>query len=168
MAQVTLDIVGLYFDATTTVPDGSTIKDVMLQIEAETRNEAKRLVFGTEIRSNGREFIDWIMVQHSERPVSRQRKEKTYPAGTYVASDTDTEVLENTRIKGLTLVWQYYLYDRSGVDKSRKKGGQLTRKIVPFSEEKVEDGDHIVWRLVGIMVEPSFPSDGIKSGNLTS
>jgi hypothetical protein len=61
--------------------------------------------------------------------------------------------------KDYVLSWQYYVYDKDGVEAARADG--INRKIVSFAENdpkktgyKLEEGSVVVLRLVAIFWKP--------------
>jgi len=61
--------------------------------------------------------------------------------------------------KNYVLAWQFYVYDKNGVEHARTNGTK--RSIISFAEKNpakmgyvLEDGSTVVWRLVAIFYKP--------------
>ncbi|MEL6621989.1 MAG: hypothetical protein AAFQ11_03850, partial [Pseudomonadota bacterium] len=67
--------------------------------------------------------------------------------------------------KATVTAWQYYIYDRTFVDKNRANAGPR-RSVRAFTESKIdyplENGDTVVWRLITLILKPNSGMQSIK------
>ena len=183
--KVTLDIAGMFFrQPDVEVPRTASVKDVMDAVVAATANGSTA---GTPTFSYtsepylsappGRTVNTITVVHRNNSAKSRQNGGGTgriYRDGIYSFSD-DSVFIQETPTKPqrlspadpnktFVLAWQYYVYDKHGVDQARKPNA-LARSIVPFDKQpdattgyQLSDGDLIVWRLVAIFLRPTHDS----------
>lgn len=163
-------IVGIYFgsvpgtppavnatgDVSVQVGSNPTVKNVMQQVRQEANNGNISGVTGfrmstrrATIGGTSGEILDRVEVDYNTQPDTRD----SYPPGTYS--------LQNDLHEDPQRVLQYYVYDVSG---GPGASNEVTRKntdnqFIPFNrrpdpDDRIEDGDYVVWRLVTIRTQP--------------
>jgi len=139
MIKVNVSIVGFYFGLEVEVPDGASIQDAMVAAMNNSRGQDPSFTFTATSYGT----LSNVTVVHTSRAQSRN-SDKTYDPGVY--SYTDDPDVGNP-----SLVWQYYIF--SSEDERREKRGTE----IPFAKNplKLQDGDQIIWRLVGICTGPT-------------
>lgn len=175
MICVEVDITGFYFDEKVIIKKGSTVFDVMKAVRDKTANAEKKLTFSDAVDDPATEkdenrFLRSITVTYTGSAVPRSRQSYT-PKKERLFHFADTPQQKITAMEGGqpkegaapgALAWQYYvlskpLSDGSGRVLKNVIGNGNQRRIVPFKDSasanggiELEDGDRIVWRLVGI------------------
>ncbi|MEL7544945.1 MAG: hypothetical protein AAGJ70_14370 [Pseudomonadota bacterium] len=163
--EVTLDIAGMYFRRKVMVAETATVEDVMIAArDANTANDAE-FSFDSEV-IDGKTFLDGITVKHRNGSAkSGQDNRRVYPDGTYQYYDDSVTIDPVSGLfkpkdpnKLFVLAWQYYVYDKDGIDLSRFRS--KPRKVVPFTtsdtdfEFKREFAPYtVVWRLIAIWLD---------------
>lgn len=137
--KVHVSIVGFYFGIEVNIPKGSTISDAMQAASEKSRGSDKEFTFSPSPEG----FLSNVTVVHKTKAKSRNSKNKR-DAGIY--SYTDDANYGNP-----SLVWQYYIFTKN--DERREPRGSE----VPFQKNKtkLQDGDQVIWRLVGICTGPT-------------
>lgn len=190
--KVTVDVAGMYYGRLVHLDKvNPTVKDALdaarLTDKAERKSglDVPQLNYAEDDRNPS--FLRSITVDHMVPVESRQTRDlpdsnkRFYPAGEYTfRSDGVAEGLRSDGSFGFVSVdqggkptgknfiqtWQYYVYDKNGVDISRKGSTANIRKVVPFSindpSNILEDGGQIVFRLVTIFLD-STRRPGIKT-----
>jgi hypothetical protein len=165
--MITLDITGFYYSFQ--VPyrnDLKTVFDLMKAAMGEKSNNGGIMTFSLEEPPKD-DFLSSITVKYGPtgKPTSRQTNldptiPPLRPTGTYSFTDDVTKPAnrissgEPGGVPGL-LTWQYYIIDKNGVLQSGA-GSDRKRTIVPMKlsdkngQRALQDGDTVVWRLVGI------------------
>lgn len=174
--DVTLDVAGFYFNEKVTVARDATVETVMEAVRLKTRMSSKRFQYETKMKENFETkevdlFVNRISIEYADakKPPKSRQTGIAKDLGTYAFSDSDLDSYRSSNssdvylIKNLLLAWQYYVYDKEGVDYARSRKGALNRKIVSFTRSSrdegvpFEDGDTVVWRLVAILAGPTRP-----------
>jgi len=172
MPKVKLDIAGMYFSFEASVAAGACVKDVMDDVAVKTRApgyEGPRFRYSTETIGTFLS-LNGIRIDHengsakSRQTLSDQPVARVYPDGIYRYDDDAVDFKNGLLVgtdptKNYVLAWQYYVYDKNGVEHARKDGA--SRRIVSFAEKDpakmgyvLEDGSTVVWRLVAIFYKP--------------
>ncbi len=167
MPKVKLDIAGMYFSFEASVAAGACVKDVMDDVAVKTRApgyEGPRFRYTTETIGTFLS-LNGIRIDHvNGSAVSRQDATRVYPDGIYRYDDDAVDFKNGLLVgtdptKNYVLAWQFYVYDKNGVEHARKDGAK--RSIVSFAEKDpakmgyaLEDGSTVVWRLVAIFYKP--------------
>ncbi len=176
MICVGVDITGFYFDETVIVKKGATVFDVMTAVAAKTKGTDKELTFAAapvddpKTPADETRFLKSITVTYGESAVPRSRQShRPKKERLFHFSDSPQQkivAMENGEPKKDAapgaLAWQYYVLSKpldngSGRVLKNAIGTGNLRRIVPFKDSntanggiELEDGDRIVWRLVGI------------------
>jgi len=192
--KVIVDIAGMYYGREVFLKgENPTVRDALdaarladkADRETENGKDVPQLNYAEDDRNPN--FLRSITVDHKVPVESRQTKnlpeanKRFYPAGEYtfrsdgvaegVRSDgsvgfVSVDQAGNPTGKQFIQTWQYYVYDKNGVDISRSASGANTRKVVPFSvndpSNALEDGGQVVFRLVTIFLDSSR-RPGIKT-----
>jgi hypothetical protein len=187
MPQVTLDIAGMYFSESVTVPEGATIKDLMDAVVTKTNpplgNNKASFNYRSEKFDDDSKQINTITITHrggsakSRQTKGGQGTGRTYPNGIYsYTDDAVKELLPNKPLRAANpnqnaiLAWQYYVYDAEGRDLARAAGA--SRKIVPFDAPPSDggyslgEGYTVVWRLITICVRSTHGDLGELTASL--
>ena len=176
---VNLEITGFYYREKIDVPcSGPFVSVKALMEEAVKKTTFPKLQFTSETLGK-KEFLDTIIVEHDDTSAKSGQtigsaNPRLYPAGIYLANDdpvffgsvNGVRRLVSPEGKKIISAWQYYVYDKNGVDLNRTSG---PRRVVPFADDfTIESGtpptetkrglepdDTVVWRRVSICVEPT-------------
>lgn len=187
--NVVLDIAGMYFSIEMDFVADESIKDLMVRVQAETSAAGypahlPQIRFTDELGTTDA-FLDSVTVIHRGGSAkSRQNVRavvggpiigrRQYPDGIYHFSDDAVRLDPADALaplkaadpnKAFVSAWQYYVYDRNGVENARIRptGPQdPQREIVPYGRRSLADlvkpGQTIVWRAVTIFVRPTHCS----------
>lgn len=190
--KVIIDIAGMYYGREVLLEmENPTVRDALSaarladKADRAAGEDVPQLNYAEDDRNPN--FLRSITVDHKVLVESRQTIQRPdvdkrfYPAGEYtfrsdpvatgVRSDGTVGFISvdqagNPTGKQFIQTWQYYVYDKDGVDISRKASSEVIRKVVPFSvndpSNKLEDGGQVVFRLVTIFLDSSR-RPGIKT-----
>ena len=157
MPNVKLTVTGFYFRRTVDVPAGASVINVMEEARSQNGNvqiptdpASDSAWFDFELGQMGR-FVKRISIEYDQRPQSNQTLDgrpfcpPTLTKGTYAFTDGGSTNPQWT--------WQYYI---------RRESDQVITAeqiIIPATESsaryELQDGDTIIWRLIGICIEPT-------------
>ncbi|MCE2892409.1 MAG: hypothetical protein O9270_18615 [Aquidulcibacter sp.] len=167
MPKIKLDIAGMYFSFEANVAAGACVKDVMDDVAVKTRApdyKGPRFRYTTETIGTFLS-LNGIRIDHENgSAVSRQDATRVYPDGIYRYDDDAVDFKNGLLVgtdptKNYVLAWQFYVYDKNGVEHARTNGTK--RSIISFAEKNpakmgyvLEDGSTVVWRLVAIFYKP--------------
>jgi hypothetical protein len=185
MISVNLDIAGFFFRIAVQVPANATVKDVMDAAVAATAGgptaTTPKLTYSSEDYSadpNGK-TINTLTVIHADGSAKSGQTNQDMTSTGRVYGDgiyyfTDDAVLlpkEGDTVRRLrpadpnkssVQAWQYYVYDKDGVDQARKPEAR-SRRIVPFDSTAggytLTENSTVVWRLVGIFLRPTHAEE---------
>ncbi|MEM7599320.1 MAG: hypothetical protein AAF382_16620 [Pseudomonadota bacterium] len=139
--KVDLRVVGIFYNTSVEVPEGSTVKDVLVAAEnqvtsGDTFSYVPVLKDGVESPESFRAFY--------QSGFSRGEgvKKRNYAAGTYELSEN----LKGTR-ESYT-VWQYYIF------KPKNELINVSQRFIPYDDKTeaiVFDAGRVVWRLVTVL-----------------
>lgn len=137
--KVKVSIVGFYFEIDVDLKEGATISDAMDAASVASLGTNAEMVFSADAYG----FLSMVTVLHKERAKSRNSK-RTYDKGTY--SFTDDAARGNP-----ALIWQYYIFSKDD-QRQEERGSEI-----PFRKSKttLQEGDQVIWRLVGICTGPT-------------
>ncbi|MDP4021039.1 hypothetical protein Q8W71_00245 [Methylobacterium sp. NEAU 140] len=148
---IKLDITGFYYSIDVDSSGVTTVLDVLNRANGIRSPNGGVLSFRLD-----KGFVSSLTVEYDGQssPKSRQNNSPfgpNRPVGIYSYTDDvfsqSNRISNSGNIPGL-LAWQYYIFDSAG----KQKSGDRT--IVPVSKAsttfQIQDGDRIVWRLIGI------------------
>ncbi|MEO1528291.1 MAG: hypothetical protein AAFX06_22950 [Planctomycetota bacterium] len=161
--MINLDITGFYYRIPVEPSGITTVLDLLNAARGSRAPNGGVLDFRLDFSG---EFIETIAVEYDDRsnPESRQENlssafPKRRPQGLYSFTDDVTDpanrIVNPGRVPGLH-AWQYYIFDAGNQLRSRF-GPSGERGIAPVVNSDqppfgvaLNDGDTVVWRLVGI------------------
>lgn len=168
--QVTLRIVGLFFNKKVIIPDEATntVKDVMDAYRGTTRgktSDPEGLTYAPNDSTNPNLTIKKISYNFNGRydfegdsPATgddvRSLAGRDIPPRVYSLSERKLGTKSQ-------LGWQYYVIDRNGNNKSKTLQAQGFTSFGDNSPRKtytIEDGDTIIWRLLAINNVYEYPT----------
>ncbi|MEL6968116.1 MAG: hypothetical protein AAGM04_12115 [Pseudomonadota bacterium] len=139
--EVTLRVVGIFFDTKVTVPEGATVKDV---VDEAQENPGKGRTFRALTEGTGDKESPTTF--YVNQPTDfESRSGNPYDAGEYQLKENTTPV------GGQYTIWQYYITKEDGTPDNPGKG-----ENVPYNDPRavVPAGGTVIWRLVTIRSGP--------------